>query len=471
VYSLDMPPLYKGHAGGMVGWYRPGDSSDVAFNAHLGLTRDIGSPIVGLAALGLEGYAGIRRGTFDGGGRAFLSIPVMHFSIGADYNVPDNDLDLLLRLELPIRRGGILGWGSQVRVDYLPTRSNTFTVGASVPLWGRNIGGTRPHYDYVQLEEPPLERLELDAPHEDIAAALADARASAHWVTRFVMPFVDRSGKDPEEVYATSIGALRDRLAERSFEDELEAYHAAIDRAFSVAAAGQPVAEGQSTEQGRAVSQAARTVLLDRVLFPYNRLLGQRKKNDGLDQFRAAAQVEIAHWLLNESELPDERFRETFYVFQTLIDITEEVRVMQRERWEDSRFVWLPLQLGLKPEEHDSQLELDGIIERAVNEQFTQGNDVWYVMNESFQFEMARSVHRAEDYHILWIHDYRGKNDAGEPDELAFRHAVGSYIRALTDRVRAYDETAALLRGQQGPDVLAGAARPDELRAEPAVGL
>jgi len=68
---------------------------------------------------------------------------------------------------------------------------------------------------------------------------------------------------------------------------------------------------------------------------------------------------------------------------------------------------------------------------------------VWYVMNEDFQLEMARSVMRAEDYHVLWVHDFRGKNGQGNPDEIAFEHTL-NYLRAMTMRVRQYDETGKL---------------------------
>ena len=64
-------------------------------------------------------------------------------------------------------------------------------------------------------------------------------------------------------------------------------------------------------------------------------------------------------------------------------------------------------------------------------------------MNEDFQLEMARSVMRAEDYHVLWVHDFRGKNGEGNPDAIAFEHTL-NYLRAMTMRVREYDETGKL---------------------------
>ena len=51
-------------------------------------------------------------------------------------------------------------------------------------------------------------------------------------------------------------------------------------------------------------------------------------------------------------EISHDQARSAFYIFQTLCDYVEENRRELRDRFEDSRFVWLPLQYGLKPEEH-----------------------------------------------------------------------------------------------------------------------
>ena len=151
-------------------------------------------------------------------------------------------------------------------------------------------------------------------------------------------------------------------------------------------------------------------MLLDEVLFPYNSLLGQRKAHDRLTQYVASANAAFAGWVLRESGLPPEQYEAVGYAFQGLMDVAEATRAFQRERWEDSRLVWLPLQLALREEDYDTQAELNAIIERGTGVRFTRGNQLWYVMNEAFQLEFARSVVAAEDYHVLWIHDYRGLN-------------------------------------------------------------
>jgi len=451
-YSLGMPPVYKGDAAMTLGSYRPGSDSDLSALFSFGVHKDLVSPVVGAAAIGLEGYVGLRGKEADGGGRALFMIPVLHFTIGADYNVPDETFDLLLRLELAIKRGGIFGRGTMVRIDYLPTRGNSFGIGIDVPLWGRNIGATRPKRDYVKLYRPPLREIEPPESFAAIDSSFANLRERATWITLLAMPLTDEGGKDPSEAYGEALTGLQAHWDStgplfpqgHTLNEEIRVFHDELDRAFSMAAAGRAFADGESSPTGRAVSGKAREIMLDEVLFPYNRLLGQRKRPDNLDEFVATGHAEFARWVTAESGLQEGRWRETFFVFQSLLDIVEEIHNLQRDRFDDTRFVWLPLQLGLRPEEHDTEDELDAIIERAVDERFTEGNRIWYVMNEEFQLEMARSVHRAEDYHVLWVHDYRGKNSEGEPDRLAFEHTIGSYLKAMTQRVREYDDTGKL---------------------------
>ena len=67
-YSLGMPPVYKGRSGFELQWYRPQNNSELAGFYNLGLSKDLGSPVVGIAALRLEGYVGFRNQDLDGGG-------------------------------------------------------------------------------------------------------------------------------------------------------------------------------------------------------------------------------------------------------------------------------------------------------------------------------------------------------------------------------------------------------------------
>ena len=218
--------------------------------------------------------------------------------------------------------------------------------------------------------------------------------------------------------------------------------HSAVDRAFLHGL--RPASTDADTAMARTIARRARTVLLDEVLLPYNRLLGQDREEDTTREFGRLAHTVLLRWLLVESSVPRDAVDATMEVFDEILEIIEENRAAIAKQWRDARFVWLPLQYALLPEEHDSQRELDAIIERATGEPFSEGNFVSYVINEQFQFQLARTIREADDYHVLWIHDIRGVDDGGRPDELSFRHVLRSYLRTLTARVREYDRVGRL---------------------------
>ena len=86
-YSLGLPSLYKPYSGFELQGYRPGEQGDLGGLLNIGINKDLGNPIVGAAALGIEGYGGYRGQDFDGGGRAVFTIPSILFGVGVDYNI------------------------------------------------------------------------------------------------------------------------------------------------------------------------------------------------------------------------------------------------------------------------------------------------------------------------------------------------------------------------------------------------
>jgi hypothetical protein len=445
-YSLGMPPVYKGRSGFELQWYRPQNNSELAGFYNLGLSKDLGSPVVGIAALRLEGYVGLRNQNIDGGGRALFEIPSFFVGGGIDYNGSDDVWDFLLTLDLPLRRGGVFGRGTTLALRWLPARDQTFGVGINVPLWGRNIGATRPMSDNVSLDYRDPFRLELELQDQLLKKSLTDLRERAHWLAMMTQPFAEPEGADAAEAMAPVLAGLKAHIDStdsgfprgHTLPEEITAYHETLDLAFSLAAG-----DRNTTDAGRATSIKARAILLDEVLVPYNYLLGQRKRHDSLISMIAIAQTEFASWVLTDAKANDQHANQIFYVFQTLCDVMEENRALLRERWDDSRFVWLPLQYALTPDQHDSQAELDDIIAKSSKQPFTEENRVWYVINEQFQWEMVRSVRKAEDYHVLWIHDFRGLNGEGKPDAVAYAQTL-NYLEAMIERVSAYDETGKL---------------------------
>ena len=110
-------------------------------------------------------------------------------------------------------------------------------------------------------------------------------------MNRLTTPFIDQGGGNAEEALAKFqvwLAEIKAHFATQSAlfptgptaEAEVLAYHAELERAFSLAASGLALPIGTSTLEGRQAAVQARELLLELVILPYNRLLGLRKNTD-----------------------------------------------------------------------------------------------------------------------------------------------------------------------------------------------
>jgi hypothetical protein len=457
IESMGQPPRLMPYVGLGAGAYRPsGDRIDPTGTLTLGVFRNLMSPVtaVGVAA---EGYIGARGASLDGGVRALLSIRPLRFGVGVDFNIRDKEPDLLLSFLHPLRRGGLFGLGGRLRIDYLPTRGHSFNVGFTVPLLQPWMGRTRRPDDHVRLVPPKQDVESSPVADPRLAEALVNALDAADWINRFTTPFFDPASGTREE----SIQRFVDRVQKfkvhigernalypdgRSFPEEIRTYHAELDRACSIAAGGAAVAlgPGESTELGREISAQLREILLEEVILPYNAMLGRIKKPDTTRGFAARARDAFDLWMNRDARIPADMRPGLRGVQNALLDAVEEHRGGSARYWDTSELVWIPLHLALRPDQLDTQAEIDRVIERAVDETFSSGNEHYYVINEQFQWELLRHIREAQDYHVLWIHDFRGVGTDQEVDSLGFGQVLHGYLAALTRAVRAYDTTGKL---------------------------
>ena len=129
---MGVPPTWRWSLGFSARTHRrPDEDAQVGLYGTGGFYKDIMNPMTaGLGVIG-EGYFG-QRGAFegfigglDGGGRLGLFSPVARLAVGADYNVPDKELNFFVSLIHPLKRGGIFTGGGTIRIDYLPGRSHS----------------------------------------------------------------------------------------------------------------------------------------------------------------------------------------------------------------------------------------------------------------------------------------------------------------------------------------------------------
>jgi len=431
VISLGLPKIYKPYVGFANGLSR--DQGDhLSTQVRVGVFRDLMDPITELLGVAVEAYGGFRDVYADYGVRASAVSNLLCLGAGLDYDLRHGTPDLLLTFIKQVRRGGVLGRGSAIRLEWLPTRGETVNLALTVPVAQPRRGLGRPRRDHVELRIPPPPESAFRPADSALVQSLADVRQAGEWVNHLMLPSLRGSASDP----ASPLGALKARLAVRTADAEIRSYHSALTRAFALALSGDTL--------GARAADRAKAVLLESVLLPYNHLLGQRKEKDTTRDFGREARGTFARWLVGEPGVPADRVDAALYVFQALLDVVEQIRATNRQTFGDSRLVWLPLQLALLPEQYDEQPKVDALISRAVGESLTQGNRVWYIPNERFQPELFRSIARAQEYHVLWVHDFRGEDDQGLPDRVSVALVTQAYLAALRHRVEQFDATGRL---------------------------
>ena len=441
VKSMGQPFKIKPYLAGEFAWNRDVDTTGAY--AVAGLYRDVLlPPVTGGLGIALEGYGGATGGQSDGGARAFINSKVLFLGLGWDWNFRENVNDFIIAFTPYFRRGGLFGRGGNLRIEWLPTRGNSWRFGFQLPL-EPHMGRTRQVQQEAKLPRlAPVTSSSLPSASFD---ALEEMRHAGLWLVVNANLFTD----DDDASYFHAMDSFRGRLEAvqaalnetdekhpqgHTFTRESRHYHAAVDRAFAAAV---------GSERGPRVADLARETLLDEVLLPYDRLIGRFKKPDTLMAFASTARLRFGQALDGMGGLSEGQRDNALGTFDRLLDLLERARRRIHDHWEgDERKVWLPLTLAVRDEDHDSQEELNGLIERALERPFERGNAVFPTSAARFQIELVRSIRAARDYHVLWIHDYAGKV-GDEPDSVA--HAVSvEYLKTLARHVREYDETGRL---------------------------
>jgi len=452
-HSLGQPPRLRLRVGGSFGVdYRLSSPVRPLALGSFGVSRSITNPVTGLLGWSAEAFGGFSAGEGDGGIRLLLESATLRLSGGAEYDIRDSRIYPVIAVTAPVRRAGIFRGGTLVRLEWLPGAGSQVRATVLAPVGQPAAGRTRPRTDRVTLAERRSTLITRPPDAQELDRALANVAVGMRRTHELIVPYLDAPGPDPEKTLAPLVSQLLTQPnlpgyhsdGSLNTEGVVRIYHAELARAFSIAATGKPIPVGETTPLGDSLTSRARTVLLDHVLFPFNRLLGQKKSDGTLRALSAYARGNFTRELHSAFLLTPDREEAVLYVFQFVLETMEAERVKALREWRDSRVLWLPLQYALLPEDHDTQAELDQLVERAVGRQFTDGNSVVYVINEQFQREVSRSIHDARDYHVLWIHDFRGRNDRGEPDALSLRYVVDAYLHALTASVREYDERRVL---------------------------
>src|SRR5687767_1245942 len=155
VFSIGQPPLWRQHIA-LQGTFHP-DHDAPGPTLTYGLFRAFSkppsnafNPVLGIIGVTLEGYGTLSR-SGAAGVHAFATSQMLATSVGVDWDIRNGRVDPIVSWQSAIRRGGLLGRGTMLRVDWLPTRDHTLRAGITVPIAQPLAGRTRPGRTKVTL--------------------------------------------------------------------------------------------------------------------------------------------------------------------------------------------------------------------------------------------------------------------------------------------------------------------------------
>ena len=460
IKSMGQPPLWQPYTSVVATF---GRNNDATGGVELGLFHPRGSPVNGLFGLAAEGYLFASDGGATGGARLLGVTRAINLGYGVDWDARENNYAFILSFNTAVRRGGLLGRGTQLRVDWIPARGSGLDVGITIPLGQPYAGRTRPRNTGVSLRDvardvkphPPTTTSTAAyrqagatplAPAAD--TALRSVRRAALLIAAYSNFFTEHhetdSKKDVEKIRVDA-QRIRDSIAVtspeypegRTFLASERVYNASLQRAFSIAL--------RDTTLGAIAARRARAGLLTYMLIPFDAQFGRPKdKQYDLSALTDAVKADFQTWLTDSLATSNELRLAVATVHGEWLTSIVAVHRFISKHWDDSRRVWLPMQLALTPEEHDDQAEIDALIARVVGRPFTRGNQITYLREDRVQLEIARSIYVARDYHVLWVHDYAGTRSSGAVDAIGFAQTANAYFPALTRAVSRFDSTGKL---------------------------
>jgi hypothetical protein len=384
-----------------------------------GVHHHVTHPVIGLFGLAPEAYVTADRG-IQPGIRMLATNRLFGLSAGGDWNIRTHQIDGLFSFQTAIRRGGLLGRGTLLRVDWLPGRDDALSFGLHVPYRQPFAGRTRRKDTDVDPPAAASMSLSRDPLIPAAEAAMGKVALAASMLLAYTNLYPDTKGKlDYGPSYAVVTRLYEQSLAE----------------AFGVAA--------NNPLLGASIARRAREGLLDDVLIPFDSLFGQVKEDSrSIRALTTNAHARFVAWLRDSCRVSPASQPAMAAVHARWLGVIETSHATLRDQQRDSRLVFLPLQLALTPEEHDEQSEVDALIERAVGHPFTDRNALAYLRSSDIPLEIVRTVFATRDYHVVWTHDFSGKTaGTNRLDEVSYAMVADAYLPALTQAVQRYDST------------------------------
>jgi len=420
------------------------ENDNAAWRAFVDVTPRGIAPAMGLNLLTAELGAGVTGDRFQPTIAAIMRL--IWLRGGVEYDLNQNRFAATFSAQFGLRRGGLFGIGDEFRVEYRPS-DQVVMLGMAFNQPFRRYTRTRPQTKFVRLPNEdipePSRAIRERSLDDSLSAAVASIDHAVRWMDALLTPRFE-AGRH----FAESATEYRDHIRKRghTFNDEVKRYHEQMDHAFSLALG--------DDDAGARLAAAAEKVIFEEVVVPYDRLFGENKMPRDARGFASAAYARFATMLREYTDTPPTdpnaaRARtEALEVFRRLLASINDATHTARRRWQQkhlwwlrqSRLVWLPLNLGIRADQYDSQAEWNGVVEALTHSHFHEGNTLRYVINSEFANEFRRLLLETEVYHVVWIHDFQGRHADGLPDQTGWRAVADGYIEAFTRAVQNIDK-------------------------------
>ena len=426
VFSIGQPPIWRQQLSAQ--------GTAVAHSGRSGATLSYGvfhsfnkppiaafNPVLGLIGGTVEAYGSI-GGAEDAGVRAMATSRLFATSVGADWDVRHGRVSTIVSWQSAIRRGGILGHGSMVRVDWIPQRGQTVRIGIAAPLFQPLAGRTRPRETGVSIPYPPQRPVSATAPRDAATQQLVRDIASA----------------------SAAIAAYSELYTDDAIRaSRASGYRAAMDR--SRTALESLFGRGLNDAERSRAARRARIAVLDHVIIPVDSVFGRVKQVD-VTRLAGGATTDFERWLSDSSGIAPDKRPLAESAFAAWLDaVTPSMRDIVEHHHRDSRLIWLPMDLALTFDQYDDQIEVDSLIGRVVGHPFTDGNALEYMRSTDLPVEIARSILAARQYHVMWTHEFMGREWYSRAiDNVGYTMVADAYLPALTQAVRRYDSTGVI---------------------------
>src|SRR5689334_7195274 len=158
VFSIGQPPIWRQQLTAQGTAYNQSDRYGATFS--YGVFHSLNkppiqalNPLLGIIGGTVEGYGSV-SGLQDAGVRAMATSRLFATSVGADWDIRHHHVNTIVSWQSAIRRGGVFGSGSTVRIDWIPARAQTVRIGVAAPLFQPLAGRTRPRATSVEIPDP-----------------------------------------------------------------------------------------------------------------------------------------------------------------------------------------------------------------------------------------------------------------------------------------------------------------------------